>query len=1291
MKILKYILAIGLLLPAGMNWAQNDVVVNASGEYFSCGGAFLDSGGQGGTGYSNNENFTVTICPDTPGDVVTVDFVTFNLDNSGPQNSWDSMAIYDGDNTGAGTLGSYTQTQLQGLFVTATPLNTTGCLTFVFQSNGTGTGNFGGTITCETPCDRPTAVGTYDAPANKRICVGEVINFDGTGSFAAPGFNITEYLWDFADGTTYNGGPTIAHSWDEPGEYIVELYLQDDNGCASTNRISLQVLVATYPSWDPFPNDTTLCLGEDLCLSVDPDAYEVTWAGPEISYSNAEDTPLPDNVGECFTSEIEVAGFAPGQQLENIADLISVDIAVEHSWLFDLVISVSCPSGESVILHQQMSDPNGGQVGSNGTDLGVPNTEYYDYSWAWDAPLDTWAEEASAAGANTLAEGIYSSLQPMDQLVGCELNGTWAFEVCDLWGGDDGELSSWGLNFNPAIIPDVTEFTPDIGADADSSFWSFDTAGLNIISESADGNEICFAPEEPGVFEFTYSVTNNHGCSHDSTVVVTCNLAAQADAGPDVTFCGEDTQLQGGLDGIPTPQCSTDGGDYTYCYGNNENTTFTYCPDNPGDGAMMSIVFEQGETENFFDQLVIFDGDNTGAPVLDIVEGDLTGLVFTATNPGGCITMQITSDGSVSCDSGSETEWAYEVTCDLGGPDYTYEWSPVDGLSDPNIPNPTILEISGQTTYTLTVFPTGHPDCFSVDQVDVNPAFDFVVDNNDPSCFGNDGWISVNIDAGTGVGPWEIEFFEEGVSQGITPTNGGLLEFTDLFPGNYSVSIGDATCTYENDIVINAPAPVQFEVSNDSLICVDGSALLQAWSSDDPDESWTYTWDGGLGVGNQVFASPDVTTTYSVFATDDAGCDSDPLTVEVSLRDSISVTISGTELICQGTPASLQVDDVSGGLGIDYNYEWLFNGSFVSSDPYFSIEQFQTGTYCLNVSDQCESPTETECIEVVVETPLNVAFEADTTQGCMPAVFTFHNLIPSTDYATAQWDFGDGWFGTAADSVHTYDNAGFYDVGLTLTTALGCQYSASYDNYISVFNIPEAGFYATPQPTTMPDTEISFFDLSVGNVQEYFWVFDTLNVQGTSTEPEPVFEFPINTGGLYPVSLTVTDNNNCSNQLTRFIVVNDLLNVYVPNSFTPNNDGVNDVFRVEGTDIDPDRFEIIVFNRWGDKVYESAEVTSAWNGAHQNGQYYCEDGVYVWRMVVHSLATAERYEYSGTITLLRQNQSTIGISPGRQGSGFFYCTFRILISLSLKWSNSPSDLPFIKPPIGDAREMQKTV
>lgn len=1213
-------------------------VVMSNGVFETCGGAFIDSGGQGGPGYSNGEYFTCTICPDTPGDVITVDFITFELDQSGPQNTWDSMTIYDGDNTNEGTLGTYTGDQLQGVFATATPLNTSGCLTFVFQSNNVGTGNFAGTITCDTPCDRPVAEASYDAPANKRICVDDVINFDGSASTAAPGFQIEEWLWDFGDGTTDDSGPIVSHSWDEPGEYIVELYLVDDNGCASTNRISLQVLVATYPSWEPFYGDTTLCLGQELCLDVEPEDYEVTWTGPDVTYDKQTDTPLPDNVGECFESEIEVEGFAPGQTLTNINDLLAINIAIEHSWLFDLVVTVSCPSGQSVILHQQMESTSGVDVGSNGTDLGVPDSEYYDYSWSPFATQGTWSEVATNETSGTLPEGDYNSLEPLTQLEGCDLNGTWVFQVCDLWGGDNGELSSWGLEFNPAIIPEVTEFTPQIGNNPDSSFWSYDTNGLDVTFESPDGNNICVLPTEEGSWDFTYTVINNHGCQHDSTFTVTCEQAAQAFAGPDLTFCGDGVTLEGSLDGEPPVLCSNDGGNYTYCYGNSENTTWTYCPDNPGDGiTAMTITFNEGSIENFFDGLTIYDGEDINAPVLGFYEGDLTGVTATATNPSGCLTMQFTSDGSVSCTSGSQTEWNYDVSCGESGPAFEFEWSPVDGLSDPTIPNPVVESINGETVYTLTAWPVGNPECSSTDEVTVFPAFNFTIDSSDPSCLGNDGEINVDIDAGSGQAPWDIELQEGGVSLETVQSNGGVTTFDNLLPGTYTVFTSDqGGCIYENEIVINETPPLVFEVNpSDTTICIDGTATLVASSAMDDDNSFGYTWDQGAGTGSIVQVSPVETTTYSVFATDDAGCDSEPIEVTVNVNDSLTVAVTGDDIICGGTTGMAMVDQISGGDNGNYNYIWEYNGVGIGTGSEITNEQLQTGTYCVIATDDCETPAVTACHEVVVETPLDVTFEADTTRGCFPATISFTNGIDPELYASAAWDFGDGSFSVEDNPVNQYATAGLYDVALTLTTEIGCQYSGAYPNYITVYNNPEAGFFATPQPTTMPDTEISFEDLSSGSVQEWNWVFDTLQVQGTSVEPNPTFQFPISTGGAYPVTLTVTDVNGCTDQITRIIVINDLLNIYVPNAFTPNNDGVNDVFRVEGTDIDPNRFTLQVFDRWGEKIFETNDVDGFWNGNVTGGGYYAPDAVYTWRVVIYSLSTAERYELTGTVTMLR--------------------------------------------------------
>ena len=112
-----------MALCEGSLWAQAFPMFNGSSN--TCSGAFLDSGGEGATGYGNNENITYTICPDSPNDAISLNFITFNLSTAGAA-PLDQMTIHDGNSTAATSLGTYTGTTLQNITVQASPLNSSG-------------------------------------------------------------------------------------------------------------------------------------------------------------------------------------------------------------------------------------------------------------------------------------------------------------------------------------------------------------------------------------------------------------------------------------------------------------------------------------------------------------------------------------------------------------------------------------------------------------------------------------------------------------------------------------------------------------------------------------------------------------------------------------------------------------------------------------------------------------------------------------------------------------------------------------------------------------------------------------------------------------------------------------------------------------------------------------------------------------------------------------------------------------------------------------------------------------
>jgi gliding motility-associated-like protein len=506
----------------------------------SCTGALVDSGGEGGPGYGNNENYTFTICPDQPGEAISLQWVIFNLSTQGNA-PIDQMSFYDGATVDAPLIGSWTGTGSPGV-ISASFANTSGCITLVFTSNNTGTGAFAAAITCFQPCEPPTAVASITGEVIPAlVCQGEEITFNATASYAASGFNITSYKWHFADGSVDSTSGAIAqHAFSQAGEYMVQLVIEDDNNCVNTNLVDLQVLVSTTPLFTGITASQTICTGGLLEMNATT-TTPVTWSGiPESNLGGPVE--LPDLQGVPFSTTIAYTSFTPGQTLQSPDDL-DVCVNMEHSFMGDLVISLTCPNGQSVTFHQQ---------GGGGTFLGDANDmdgntpvlgECWNYCWSNSATLGTWAQESNnnnmpASQGSALIPDTYSSVQPFSQFVGCPLNGTWTFTVVDLWALDNGFLCDWQIDFDPALFPDLTEFTPDLGLGSqDSAYW----VGPGISGQGPATGVI--TPSEPGEYDYTFYVVDNFGCTYDTTITI---IVLQ---GPDVdlVITGTDTICEGGI------------------------------------------------------------------------------------------------------------------------------------------------------------------------------------------------------------------------------------------------------------------------------------------------------------------------------------------------------------------------------------------------------------------------------------------------------------------------------------------------------------------------------------------------------------------------------------------------------------------------------------------------------------------------------------------------------------------------------------------------------------------------
>lgn len=549
---------------------QIDFTPGNTGQTFNtCNGFIIDSGGQGGPGYSDNETSTITICSGTPGETVSITFNLFSLstvdDDFSNNTNVDYMYVYDGNSTSAPLVGVYSGNQLQGDVIIPSVTNTSGCITLTFTSNTSGTGNFTASASCDIPCSNPVAQGEIVGGITSdsiRVCLGEEVQFQNTGSYAQPGFNISSYLWNFNDNTTANTA-NASHSFAEPGVYRVQLIVTDDNPditCTNTNLLDLKVLVAPAPDFTGFPDDTVLCIGESVSFTANPNDYETIWDGfdhmQEITDGCIEDSEL----GVSQDINLLVTSFISGSVITSVNDIISFCFEMEHTYIGDLVINLTCPNGQSTILHQQGGGGTylGVPVEADGIDCNDPSTVGTPYTYCFTpVATQTWEEWVSSGGGSTVPAGDYEPVQSFSNLIGCPANGTWKLSVIDNWAADDGAVFSFSLTLADPFNPPADTLKPQIGLGVDSSYWHND--GQFISNISSDGDVITITPTTAGNFNYVYSVIDDFGCQHDTSVNVTVNPDPSVFAGNDTTVCvGAGLQLDG--------QVTNTQPAYTYAY-----------------------------------------------------------------------------------------------------------------------------------------------------------------------------------------------------------------------------------------------------------------------------------------------------------------------------------------------------------------------------------------------------------------------------------------------------------------------------------------------------------------------------------------------------------------------------------------------------------------------------------------------------------------------------------------------------------------------------------------------------
>lgn len=543
----------------------------------------------------------------------------------------------------------------------------------------------------------------------------------------------------------------------------------------------------------------------------------------------------------------------------------------------------------------------------------------------------------------------------------------------------------------------------------------------------------------------------------------------------------------------------------------------------------------------------------------------------------------------------------------------TYQWSGpggyVSNVQNPVRPNST-LAMSG--TYSVLVS-FGTCTAAATTSVTVNALPTPSISSNSPVCLGKD----INFIGSGGVtyqwfGPAS---FSSGIQNptisAVTLTNSGTYTLV-------ATAANSCTNSITQNVVVNASPLVS---ANGATVCEGSNANISASGG------VTYSWSGPNGFSS-VLQNPVIASTssanagaYVVFVTDANTC-TNVAVANIAISALPTPTATGSGSLCLNSIASLAA---SGGTA----YSWIGPNNYSASGPTPTLlvnTMSAAGIYSVMVTNAANCMASTT-VNLIVNGLPNASLTS-VNKGCVPFCTTF-SCISSASIQAYDWNFGNGvsFSNNLGVNQSCYNFTGTYTANVVVTDINGCKGSSSFT--IETYPKPNADFtYVVGQPQDNSSSEVNFSNTSSGaNITGFNWYFANTN-QYQSTQQNPTFVY--GESGNYMVALLVKSDKGCADTVLKPITIGEDFGIWVPNAFTPNEDGTNDVFQPKGHGITS--YYIMVFDRWGEKLYTSKNIYEGWDGTRDG--ILCKDDVYVWKIVVTNIFNKQK-EYVGHVTLVR--------------------------------------------------------
>lgn len=1018
------------LFAAG-TFAQQTITMNHNQtvNMTTCSAILYDSGGASGN-YSNSEDYTVTVCVPT-GYPMEIS-VSMNTEST----SFDYMYIYEG----ASSSGTMIANRIGGSSYTNSYSLNSSCATFVWHSDGSvcSYSGFAIEISCGMECQDFTVVpditarwneetGRYEACSNGPVGIGAhgvFPNNDAPMGYHQSDENLT-WMWSWVDATgrhEFGGeGENEFNADVEPGAYYINLWATDINGCTYNYPDTFLVAISLPPTFPGTTVTPSICPGEAALLDGHVQRPDV-WV-MEIPEVLIEEHCFQDVTNYTQTMCFNHSAFAPGQTIQSVNDIESICVDMEHSYIGDLEVWITCPSGNRMDLFNGYNSSNCswefmGEPVDYDNEACVQGVPYH-YCWthnasqtieafAANAPTYSFTDNSGHSYSNHeyIPGGDYRPLGNWTSLVGCPVNGEWCINIRDHLGSDDGTVFSVELHFADHMVPAdeniisyQTDF--DVSATTTSLSWGGDDVFQDLVSNTTA------QPETPGEHEYTFYATDNFGCTYDTTLIVTvldydnpgCCIRPTPYAGEHATVCGNSyllmATLADGNEGTWSVVSAPAGGAAAIAAVNSPNTNV--------------VVDAWGAYKFRWTEAYLGNYDNCSAYSDVIVEfypqptSTFTYLPINCYGENTTVTYigNMTSVGAVGDNANYIWDFDGAIIESGSGPGpYAIHWLTEDGSS-----HPVSLHIEAN-------------GCVSEDTV-INIVYpsrlNATLTKTDNVCF-RDCQGSATITATGGTLPYSYSWG--------SPTN----TIVNLCVGEYHVTVSDANnCQVVFDYEIEEPDEMVVEsATSTDLTCYNAANGQISLRVHGGTGRLSYLWSD---IGSATATRRNLSAgEYRVTVVDENGCS---LSRDFVLNqpNPLIVTTDQNSAICEGTQSVIQAT-ASGGT-MPYNYHWtISSGANIGNTSTFTTTLHSTTSYSINVTDGHNCVSNTETFTITVSPRMEIDSVMLTHNSCFGAYDGRAELVMHGGLQPYQYLWG------SENYIYNGLGAGLYTV--TVVDAIGC-------------------------------------------------------------------------------------------------------------------------------------------------------------------------------------------------------------------------------------------------------------